>query len=98
MGFQVARGHEQRAKLRANRKSRSNMLSNVGILRMGRGSWAAMPILFLFSVTPPMAKAQMPGQKMPGPPPAQVEQTSQGIRATAGREVLEVTVCTASVI
>ncbi|MGA8744075.1 MAG: hypothetical protein WB561_22980, partial [Terracidiphilus sp.] len=42
--------------------------------------------------------AQMPGQKAPGPPPAQIEQTSHGIRATAGREVLEVTVCSDSVI
>ena len=42
--------------------------------------------------------AQMPGQKALGPPPAQVEQTSHGIRATAGNEVLEVTVCTDSVI
>jgi hypothetical protein len=40
----------------------------------------------------------MPGQKAPGPPPAQVEQTSHGIRSTAGNEVLEVTVCTDSVI
>jgi len=74
------------------------MLWNAGILRTRRGSWAAMPILFLFSVSPPMAKAQMPGQKAPGPPPAQVEQTSHGLRATAGREVLEVTVCTDSVL
>jgi alpha-D-xyloside xylohydrolase len=40
----------------------------------------------------------MPGLKAPGPPPAQVEQTSHGLRATAGKEVLEVTVCTDSVI
>jgi alpha-D-xyloside xylohydrolase len=40
----------------------------------------------------------MPGQKVPGPPPAQVEQTSHGLRVTAGKEVVEVTVCAGSVI
>src|SRR5947209_18071089 len=39
------------------------------------------------------AGAQMPGQKMPGLVPIQVEQTSHGIKATAGKEVLEATVC-----
>ncbi len=57
-----------------------------------------MPILFFFFVTSSLTYAQMPGQKAPGPPPAQVEQTSHGIRATAGSEVLEVTVCADSVI
>jgi hypothetical protein len=53
----------------------------------------AIPALLILSGTISVA-AQMPGQKAPGPPPAQVEQTSHGIRATAGNEVLEVTVCT----
>src|ERR1019366_3435830 len=53
----------------------------------------AIPVLLILSGTVGVA-AQMPGQKAPGPPPAQVEQTSHGIRATAGNEVLEVTVCT----
>src|SRR5215472_10140026 len=44
------------------------------------------------------ATAQMPGQKAPGPPPEQVEQTSQGFRAIAGNEVLTLTVCNDSVI
>src|ERR1019366_7069990 len=57
----------------------------------------AIPVLLILSGTVGIA-AQMPGQNAPGPPPAQVEQTSHGIRATAGNEVLEVTVCTASVI
>ena len=57
-----------------------------------------MPILFLFFATSSMANAQMPGQKAPGPPPAQIEQTRHGIRATAGSEFLEVTVCSDSVI
>ena len=57
----------------------------------------AIPILLILSGTVGIP-AQMPGQKAPGPPPAQVEQTSHGIRATAGSEVLEVTVCTDSVI
>ena len=67
-------------------------------LRTGRDGWEVMPILFLFLAISSMANAQMPGQKAPGPPPAQVEQTSRGIRATAGSEVLEVTVCSESVI
>ena len=82
----------------ANRKLRSKMLWKAGILRTSRDGWEVIPILFLFFMTPLMADAQMPGQKAPGPPPAQVEQTSRGIRATAGSEVLEVTVCSESVI
>jgi alpha-D-xyloside xylohydrolase len=42
--------------------------------------------------------AQMPGQKAPGLPPAQIEQTNHGFSATAGKEVLTVTACTDSVI
>ena len=74
------------------------MIWKAGILRKGRTGWEVMPILFLFFITPLMADAQMPGQKAPGPPPAQVEQTSHGMHVTAGREILEVTVCTDSVI
>ena len=74
------------------------MLWKAGILRTGRDGWKVMSILFLFFTTSSIAHAQMPGQKAPGPPPAQVEQTSHGIRATAGSEVLEVTVCSGSVI
>jgi len=48
----------------------------------------AIPVLLTLSGTVGIA-AQMPGQNAPGPPPAQVEQTSHGIRATAGNEVLE---------
>ena len=40
----------------------------------------------------------MPGQKLPGLASISVEQTSRGIRATAGKEVLEATVCSDSVI
>ena len=57
-----------------------------------------MPVLFLFLAASAMLTAQMPGQKAPGPPPARVEQTSHGIRATAGSEILEVAVCSDSVI
>jgi alpha-D-xyloside xylohydrolase len=42
--------------------------------------------------------AQMPGQKLPGLMRFRVEQTSHGIKATAGKEVLEATVCSDSVI
>src|SRR5271166_4367525 len=79
----------------ANRKSRFNMLRNAEIFRSSR---TAIPILFLYFGAAPMQIAQMPGQKAPGPPPAHVEKTSRGIRATAGSEVLEVTVCSDSVI
>lgn len=44
------------------------------------------------------AFGQMPGQKMPGFVPIQVEQIATGIRATAGKEVLEATVCSDLVI
>ena len=74
------------------------MLWKAGTLRTCRDGWELMPVLFLFFATSSMANAQMPGQKAPGPPPAQIEQTSHGIRATAGSEVLEVTVCADSVI
>src|ERR1017187_5317817 len=57
----------------------------------------AIPVLLILSGTVGVA-AQMPGQKAAGPSPAQIEQTSHGIRATAGNEVLEVTVCSDSVI
>jgi len=57
-----------------------------------------MPIVVLLPAASTISDAQMPGQKAPGPPPAQVVQTSPGIRATAGSEVLEVTVCSDSVI
>ena len=57
-----------------------------------------MPVVVLLLAASTIATAQMPGQKAPGPPPAQVAQTSHGIRATAGSEVLEVTVCSDSVI
>ena len=45
-----------------------------------------------------MVVAQMPGQKFPGNPITQVEQTSHGLHVTVGKETLEVTACTDSVI
>jgi alpha-D-xyloside xylohydrolase len=71
------------------------MLRNAEIFRSSR---TAIPILFLFFAAAPILIAQMPGQKAPGPPLAHVEKTNHGIRATAGSEVLEVTVCSDSVI
>ena len=63
-----------------------------------RGQRARMPLVaFLFAATQ-MATAQMPGQKAPGPPPENVEQTAKGFRAIAGKEVLTVTACSDSVI
>ena len=57
-----------------------------------------MPVVAVLLAASTIAVAQMPGQKAPGPPPAQVAKTSHGLRATAGSEVLEVTVCSDSVI
>lgn len=44
------------------------------------------------------AVAQMPGQQALAPPPEQIVQTSHGLRATAGKEILTLTVCSGSVI
>ena len=57
-----------------------------------------MPIMFLGLSASQISAAQMPGQKAPGPPATQTEQTSNGFRATAGKEVLTITACTDSVI
>jgi len=57
-----------------------------------------MPVFALVLAASTIATAQMPGQKAPGPPPEQIEQTSHGIHATAGSEVLEITVCSDLVI
>ncbi|MGA9243655.1 MAG: TIM-barrel domain-containing protein [Silvibacterium sp.] len=73
------------------------MVRNAAVYSPFRSFWAIMPILLLASAASHSA-AQMPGQKAPGPPPAQIEQTSHGFQATAGREVLTVTACTDSVI
>lgn len=74
------------------------MLWKAGILGGSSDSWEVIPILFLLFVISLLADAQMPGQKAPGPPPAQVEQTSHGIRAIAGSEILDVAVCADLVI
>jgi hypothetical protein len=68
------------------------------MFRAGFGSSAPTPVFVLLLAASTIATAQMPGQKAPGPPPAQIEQTSHGIHATAGSEVLEITVCSDSVI
>ncbi len=57
----------------------------------------AIPVVLIACSTVGMA-AQMPGQKAAGPPPEQVEQTSHGLRAIAGQEVLSLTVCSDAVI
>lgn len=44
------------------------------------------------------AASQMPGQKMPGLSPIEVQETGHGIRMTAGKEVLDVTVCAEAVV
>ena len=59
-------------------------------------AWIAAAPIFVSG--PVQASAQMPGQKLPGQPAIHAEQTESGLRATIGREVLEVTVCGDSVI
>ena len=74
------------------------MLRIERMFRPSLGSSEPMSAVVLLLAASTIATAQMPGQTAPGLPPAHVEQTSRGIRATAGSEVLEVTVCTDSVI
>ena len=57
----------------------------------------AISILLIFTGAVSL-HAQMPGQKMPGLAPVEVQKTSHGILATAGEETLDVTVCAESVI
>ena len=56
-----------------------------------------MVLLALFS-TARSAMAQMPGQERPGLAPVAAQQSEHGFHATVGSEVLDVTVCGASVI
>ena len=57
----------------------------------------AIPILLILSRTV-RVPAQMPGQKMPGLSPVEIQKTSNGMLAKAGNETLDVTVCAESVI
>ncbi|MDE3105227.1 MAG: DUF5110 domain-containing protein [Acidobacteriota bacterium] len=54
--------------------------------------------MLVLASAPTFSVAQMPGQKMPGPPRADVQQTPHGLHATIGSESLEVTVCAPAVI
>jgi len=56
-----------------------------------------VPLLFLLGLAN-SALSQMPGQQMPGLSPIAVQKSEHGMRATMGSEVLDVTVCGASVI
>ncbi len=57
----------------------------------------AISILFLF-LAARTAMAQMPGQDRPALPPVSVQQSEHGLHATVGSEVLDITVCSGSVI
>jgi alpha-D-xyloside xylohydrolase len=59
-------------------------------------SLAAYGAVLLFAASSVLG--QMPGQKAPGPPPAQIEKTAHGFTASTGEEVVAVTACTDSVI
>ena len=80
------RDHERRAKQQPNGKARLIMLQVEKMFPAGFGSSAPTPVFVLLLAASTIATAQMPGQKAPGPPPEQIEQTSHGIRATAGSE------------
>ncbi|HZU08483.1 MAG TPA: TIM-barrel domain-containing protein, partial [Pseudacidobacterium sp.] len=54
--------------------------------------------LFFLCLVPSLSLAQMPGQKIPGQPTITTAQTSSGLRATIGKEQMEITVCGDSVI
>ncbi|HUX43960.1 MAG TPA: TIM-barrel domain-containing protein, partial [Terracidiphilus sp.] len=47
---------------------------------------------------PQMSHSQMPGQSVPGQPPIIAAQTKSGLRAVVGRETVDVTVCSDTVI
>ena len=66
--------------------------------RNSRLTAAAFSIMLLPFPTCLISGAQMPGQKLPGLAPIQVKQMSHGIHVIAGKEVLEATVCSDSVI
>jgi len=58
---------------------------------------SCMPIIFLLWAAY-NGFAQMSGQNLPGPPPITAEQSEHGIHATMGSELLEIVVCSDSVI
>ena len=57
----------------------------------------AIPVLVFF-LGAGRAGAQMPGQNLPGLPPISAARSDRGIRATMGSEVLDIVVCSDSVI
>src|SRR5215469_6711609 len=63
-----------------------------------RSRAGAAVVLTLLPAAATVVVAQMPGQKLPARPSAQLEQTSNGMHVTTGKETLEVTACTDSVI
>jgi len=69
-----------------------------GILRFNCGQLAEVLSLVLSLGVSTIAAAQMPGQKMPGLSPIEVQKTPNGIFAKGGNETLEVTICGESVI
>ncbi len=89
-----------------------NIIATTGFMTMARltaplatrfslhSIFSSIAILFLaasFS-SAQSAEAQMPGQNFPGLAPISAEQSEHGIHATMGSEVLDVVVCTDSVI
>lgn len=58
---------------------------------------SCMPIIFLLWAAR-IGMTQMPGQNLPGLPSISAEQSEHGIRATMGSEVLDIVVCSDSVI
>jgi alpha-D-xyloside xylohydrolase len=62
------------------------------------GKILAMAAGLVFALMSESAPAQMPGQSLPELPPVSAHQSDNGMHATVGSEVMEVTVCGDSVI
>ncbi len=72
-----------------------SIFSSRASIRSSSG-WLAVALAGSLSVLP--VSAQMPGQRLPGLTPETVTQTAHGLHAVAGSEVMDVTVCTDSVL
>jgi len=72
--------------------------STLGSMRPVQGLFSGV-ISILFLLTGVQGTlAQMPGQNLPGLAPISAEQSEHGIRATMGSEVIDISVCSDSVI
>src|SRR5579859_6313541 len=82
--------------IKERQRSQVNMCSPNQSLSGWQTRWSVAVVMLSLSLT--SATAQMPGQSAPGVGAIAVEETSQGMRATVGAEVMEISVCGGSVI